>query len=68
MICELKYQINVSLTENTTSYAINKGFWEEEIIIGDRRDGERSWKKSDSVTTFLAAEAIFSKLDRATKN
>ena len=35
MICELKYQINVSLTEYNTSYAINKGrlcFWEEEII------------------------------------
>ena len=25
MICELKYQINGSLTENITSYAINKG-------------------------------------------
>ena len=25
MTCELKYQINVSLTDNITSYAINKG-------------------------------------------
>ena len=25
MICELKYQINVSLTQYITSYAINKG-------------------------------------------
>ena len=39
MICEVKYQINVSLTENITSYAIHKGrlwFLEDEIIIGDK--------------------------------
>ena len=41
MICELHYQVNVSSTENITSYAINKGtlyFWEEEIITRDKRD------------------------------
>ena len=41
MIRELHYQVNVSSTENITSYAINKGtlyFWEEEIITGDKRD------------------------------
>ena len=41
MICELHFQVNVSSTENITSYAINKGtlhFWEEEIITGDKRD------------------------------
>ncbi len=61
IICEPKYHSNVSLTENITSYAIDKDrlwFWEEEIIIGDKRDGGRSWK-SDSVAKFRAAEVFF---------